>query len=122
MANEITITSGLQIIKGSLRSIIGPTSVTADLTGSRLIRNVQAVGTTHEALVVGDLASAGYCTITNLDTTNYAELGVDVSGTFYGVVRVDAGKVAGPFKLSSLTRHVRANTAAVNLDITIAEA
>lgn len=122
MANEITVTTGFQVVKGSLSVQIAPTTFQADMAGTRVIRNVQSVGTTHEALTVGDLASAGYCTITNLDATNFAELGVDVSGTFYPVVRVDAGKKAGPFRLSSLTRHVQADTAAVNLDITIAEA
>jgi len=118
--NEITITTGLQVSKGSLTRLIPTRTFQADLAGTRVISNVQNVGTTHEALVVGDLASAGYCTITNLGT-NYAELGVDVSGTFYGVVRIDGAKSVGPFKLSSLTRHVRANTAAVDLDITITE-
>ena len=122
MANEITITTGIQIQKGSLNRLIPTRSFSADMAGTRVIQNVQAVGTTHEALVVGDLASAGYCTITNLSTTNYAELGVDVAATFYPVVRIDPGKSAGPFKLSSLTRHVQANTAAVDLDITITEA
>ena len=122
MANEITVTTGISIAKGNLTRTIPVRTFQADMAGVRVITNSQAVGTTHEALVVGDLASAGYCTITNLDGTNYAELGVDVSGTFYPVVRVDAGKTAGPFRLSSLTRHVQANAAAVNLDITIAEA
>ena len=122
MANEITVTTGLGIVKGSLNRNIPVRTFQADMAGVRVITNTQSVATVHEALEVGDLASAGYCTITNLDGTNYAELGVDVAGTFYPVVRVDAGKSAGPFRLSSLTRHVQANTAAVNLDITIAEA
>ena len=122
MANEITVTTGLGIVKGSLNRNIPVRTFQADMAGVRVITNSQAVGTVHEALVVGDLATAGYCTITNLDGTNYAELGVDVAGTFYPVVRVDAGKSAGPFRLSSLTRHVQSNTAAVDLDITIAEA
>lgn len=121
MANEITITTGLQATKGSLSVQLNPASFQTDLTGSRFIRNVQAVGTTHEALVVGDLSTAGVYRITNLDATNFAELGVDVSGTFYPVDKVLPGETIQS-RLSSLSRHVKADTAAVNLDITIFEA
>jgi hypothetical protein len=122
MANEITMASGLTVQKGSLNFQIPLNSVQVDLTGSRVIRNVQAVGTSYEAIVVGDLASAGVAYFRNLDTTNYVEIGVEVSAAFYALVRLNAGETAGPFRLSTLTIFARANTAAVNLDTMICEA
>jgi hypothetical protein len=122
MANEITLTSGIQALKGSAFIGINLQTKQADWTGTRFIRNVQAIGTSHEAIVVGDVATAGYAYFTNIDATNYVEIGVEVAATFYPLVRIDAGKTAGPFKLSTLTIFGRANTAAVNLDLTILEA
>lgn len=121
MANEITLTVGVLASKNSLSVQLAPKSFQTDLTGSRFIRNVQSVGTTQEALVVGDLATAGVYSMTNLDDTNYAELGVDVSGTFYPVDKILPGETIQG-RLSSLARHVKADTAAVNLDILIFEA
>jgi len=121
MANEITMTSGLQAIKSNANITVNVQSKQADWTGTRFIRNVQAIGTTYEAITVGDVSTAGYAYFTNLDATNYVEIGREVAAAFYGVVRIDAGKTAGPFKLSTLTIFGRANTGAVDLDITILE-
>jgi hypothetical protein len=122
MANEITLFSGISAAKGNLNVQIPLETISVDLAGNRFVRNVQNVGTTFEALVVNDVSTAGQARFKNLDATNYVELGVDVSGTFYPVVRIDAGKTAGPFRLSTLTLHVRANTAAVNLECLVFEA
>lgn len=122
MANEITMTSGLSVQKGNLNFQVPLNSVSVDLTGTRVIRNVQAVGTAYEAIVTGDLATAGVAYFRNLDTVNYVELGVEVSAAFYPLVRLNAGETAGPFRLSQLAFHARANTAAVNVDVMICEA
>jgi len=122
MANEITFTSGIQITKGNLSQVINTESLPADLAGVRVNRTTQAVGTTYEAYVAGDLATAGWARFKNLDATNYVELGVEVAAAFYPLVRIDPGKTAGPFRLSILTFYLRANTAAVNVDCLVSEA
>lgn len=122
MANEITISSGLQAIKGNANITINLQTKQADWAGTRFIRNVQAIGTSYEAITVSDVSTAGYAYFTNIDATNYVEIGVEVAAAFYPLVRIDAGKTAGPFRLSTLTIFGRANTAAVNLDLTILEA
>lgn len=122
MANEITITSGIQILKGSLSHSVNTQTVQADLAGVRVNRTTQAIGTTYEAYAAGDIATAGWAYFKNLDATNYVELGVQVSAAFYPLVRIDPGKTAGPFRLSILTFYLRANTAAVNVDCMVAEA
>ncbi len=122
MANEITITSGLAVVKSNIDFTTGIATKQATLTGSRYIRNVQAVGTTYEAVTIGDVSSAGYAYFKNLDSTNYVEIGREVSSAFYELVRIDAGMTAGPFKLATTSIFGRANTAAVNLEVTIFEA
>jgi hypothetical protein len=121
MANEITFSSGIQVVKGNLNQVINLESGQADFAGTRVNRTTQSVGTSHEAFSAGDLASAGWARFKNLDATNYVEVGVDVSSTFYPLVRINAGQVA-MFRLSTLTFHLRANTAAVNVECFVAEA
>jgi hypothetical protein len=122
MANEITVNSGINIQKGNLSFQLPLNTITADLTGTRVIRNVQNVGTTFEALAVNDVATAGWAYFRNLSTTNFVEIGVEVSATFYPLIRLNAGETAGPIRLSVLTARLRANTAAVDVDCLIAEA
>lgn len=121
MADEITIVSGISGTKSNLTFTVPVNTKTVDLSGSAFIRNCQTIGTTYEAITVGDLASAGWCYITNLDSTNFVEFGVEVAATFYPFVKILAGESAGPFKLSTLTIFGRANTASVRADILITE-
>ena len=121
MANEITISGGIQIIKGSLNHSVNQTTFQANLAGVRVNRTTQLVGTTHEAYVAGDLATAGVARFLNLDTTNYVEIGVDVAATFYPLVRILPGE-SYSMRLSILTFYLRANTAAVNVDCLVSEA
>ena len=122
MANEITVTTGIQVLKGNIVAGVNQRTFQVDMLGTRFIRNAQAIGTTYEAVNIGDVASAGWASFTNLDATNYVEIGVEVSSAFYPLVRLDAGRTAGPFRLSTTTIFARANTAAVNLDVFINEA
>jgi hypothetical protein len=122
MANEITLTTGIQILKANLVGGVDQRTYQVDMAGTRFIRNVQAVGTTYEAIVTGDLASAGVATFRNLDATNYIEIGLEVSAAFQPMLRLNSGESFGPIRLSTLNIFARANTAAVNLDSFIAEA
>ena len=121
MADEIKVTTGLRVVKSAIEVIVSNKTTTLDMTGDAFIRNAQTVGTTHEALVTGDLGTAGWALFKNLDTTNYVEIGVDVAATFYPVVKLLAGESC-VFRLSTLTLYARANTASVILDSTMVEA
>jgi hypothetical protein len=75
---------------------------------------IQVVGTTHEALDVGDVATNGWIIAQNLDATNFVELGRDVSAAFYGTVRIEPGEIAA-LRLSQATIYAQADTASVRL-------
>lgn len=121
MANEINYFGSLSVSKGNLSFRIDGANATADLAGVRVNRTVQNIGTTYEAIAVGDLATVGFAFFKNLDATNYVEVGGENSATFVPVLRLLPGETAGPVRLS-VAPHARANTAAVNLDVTICEA
>lgn len=100
------------------------TDVTAgDIDGSHIL-NIQNVGTSREAMVVGDVNTAksyavrlrnldsdNYVTIETYDGTNYVESGLMYPGEPHGPIRVPAGK----------TIYLKANTAACNVECMAAE-
>lgn len=116
MANEISITANLTATKGSA-SISRSRTFSANWNTARKDSLTQAIGTTAEALSIGgDIATPAWCHMTNLDPTNYVEIGRDVAATFYPVIRLNAGESA-VFRLAAgVTFYARANTAAVDLE------
>ena len=118
MADEIKITTGLRATKSNIEVIVSNKTTSITLTGDQFIRNAQTVGTSYEALVVGDLATAVWALFKNLDATNFVEIGVEVAAAFYPVVKLLAGESC-VFRMSVLTLFARADTAAVIMDSTM---
>lgn len=121
MANEITLTMGMRVRKGGLAIDIATNQLARTLTGARRASQTQTIGTgAHEALVIGDVSSAGYAFFKNLDGTNYVELGRDLTGTFVPFAKLLAGDIA-MLPLTSTAVYAKANTGAVELDYLILE-
>lgn len=92
MSSEIVYQFQSYLSNGTLKDQYASSSQSANQTNARIVRNVQTIGTSpHEALVKGDIASIGLAVFQNLDSTNYVEIGVDVSGTFYPFLKLLAG-------------------------------
>lgn len=117
MANELTLNLKVKYEKNGITDS-RTFSDNADVSGTPICGGVQTIGTTEEALAVGDVATKGYARFKNLDATNYVEIGSYVAGAFYPLVKLKAGKPA-VFPLSAVTVYARANTASVNLDYMI---
>lgn len=115
MANEITYSSSISVTNGNLTSIVVNEVDNADQSTARRIHNSQTIGTTHEAIVMGDLATPRWARFKNLDSTNFVEIGVEVAATFYPVVKLLAGEHA-QLPLSDGTYYAQADTASVELD------
>lgn len=86
MANEITLTAGLSIIKNGA-SVSGAISgLRISQTGNNSIGNIQNVGTTTEQLSFGDVTTPGYLFVKNLDATNFVLVSLAtpaISGTSF---------------------------------------
>jgi len=117
MANEITITTGLVATSGNFLVQHSTLTKQATLTTARRSLNTQLISTSSTALVIasGVAAAGGWAWFRNLDTTNYVEVGVQVSGTFYPLVRLNAGEAA-VFRLGVITPYAYANTGSVYLE------
>lgn len=117
MANEITLSLRLQAAKPAGVHLLdfNPGALRYDLTGNNADSKVTSVGTTAAALSISaDIGTEGYAYFRNLDGTNYLELGVDVAGTFYPLVKLKPNRAA-VFPLAIQGIYARANTAACRL-------
>ena len=110
MANEITVTSRLQVVNGNLSFDSGGLSLNVDQTArGGPTPGYVTIGTSEEEVALAALSTKGFVWMRNLDTTNYVEWGF-ATGVYGG--RMRAGETAGPFRLNSLSLFLRANTAA----------
>lgn len=118
MANELSINFKLAFSKSGQSLQIPSFVENIDVSSSARNAAVQNIGTTHEALALGDLTTSntGATKITNLDPTNYVEIGIVVSATFYPVFVLPAGKFMWAPRVSTNALYAKANTAAVNLE------
>lgn len=89
MANEVTVTSSLQIRKGSFTFRSLPTSFKANLnTASGPKPAGLTVSTLGTNVDFSGLITPGFCWIYNQDTTNYVSVGIYDGTTFFPLLEV----------------------------------
>jgi len=122
MAGVIQIQLGLSLTNGNLKVNVPTQNVSLVQAGSHSGAAVVDVTTTAAALVFpSGIATAGYGYFQNLDPTNYLQLGVEVSSTFYPLVQIPPLGVA-LIPLATLTVYAKANTATCQLLYNLLEA
>lgn len=117
MADELTLRCNLSFEKlGTIHELLfGPTDL--DVSGNRPQRGRQNVGTTEEALLLGDAGVGGYLMAINRDATNYVE--IRPGSGLADLVKLMPGDVC-LFRLAAdCTPYVIANTAACDLDYVV---
>lgn len=119
MANEITVLTQLKASKTNFQFDSTNLVKRYTLNGAAKSAGTQIIGTTQEQVVLGaDLGTAGWSIFTNLDATNYLEIGLYISSVFYPVLKLKAGETA-VCRLGTSTFYAKANTANCVLDFTI---
>ena len=120
MADELTVKPYIRLSNGNLKQTISPGSLTFDQSGNGYYHNVSNIGTSEESIATfGDVSTEGWCYMRNADATNYVQWGFS-TGVYGG--RMEAGETAGPFRMEpGLTLYLKANTAACNVEIFVAE-
>lgn len=110
MANEITSLLRLNITNGNYTDsfVASPTITQTTLNAAS---GVQTIGTTAEALSVGDVATLGMLCLTNLDSTNFVTYGMDDAGTMKATGKLKAGESAILRLLPGITFKLQADTA-----------
>ena len=112
MADEATVTTSLQFVKGSVSTKLSDSASTFDVAGTRYIRNVQNVGTSEEALDMGDITDPGWSYFKNIDATNYVEIRAATGDTAF--IRLKPGEHQC-FRMVATAPFVIANTSAIDL-------
>lgn len=122
MADEITLNLKLRFAKGGTDVTFAPAvDLKIDVAGSQLIHHIQSVGTSEEALTLGDVAAGGYFICINRDATNFVELRSGTGATDF--IRLKAGD-ACCFRLSNdaTAPFAIADTAACEIEYYLIEA
>lgn len=123
MADEITVIAGLRCSKSNLLVSHNTLQSVFTMSGDATSRNVQSIPTTAAGTalsIAAAVGTAGFAFFRNLDATNFVEIGVQVGGTFYPVIKLKAGEY-GVCRFSVLTLYARSDTAATLLDMSMIE-
>jgi len=116
MANEITASAQLSASKNGVtlnNSVSLTVQASKDMAGDQMTQNVQIIGTSAEALDVGDVSTIGYVLIKNLDSTNFVELALDSGVSTQKFAKLRAGDFA-VFPASTATIYAKADTSPCN--------
>lgn len=119
MANEITINASLAYEDSEDADVLlDIVDKLATVSVKRYVKGKQNIGTSEEAISLGDLSAAGYAFFRNRDETNYIELKVATSGAIFA--KLLPGEVA-LLRLGSGAQapYAVANTAACQLEYLI---
>lgn len=124
MADELTLAHSLSFSKGSVSAVTFAVSgKKITVTGTRYYRAVQIVGTTEEALGLGEVVPTnGYAMFHNLDSANLVEVYTATGGIAF--CKLLAGEWSGPLRLGSgiVAPFAKATTAPVSLEYMLIEA
>ena len=112
MSQELSVTIKATFAKSGVTEKIAPGAVAIDVAGSRMIHNVQAVGTNAELLLLGDVAP-GWIVGVNRDSSNYVDFSPD--GTNF-LIRAKAGETFAFRSVSTTTIYAKANTGSCNVE------
>ena len=122
MANEITVTGKITLKNGKFELELNSRSLQADQAGTGGVHQEQNIGTTYEAISLGEVTTAGYAMFRNNDDTNFLQIGLDGGAALTPVMKLLAGETAGPFRIdAAATLFALADTAACELEVIILE-
>lgn len=115
MANEITVSLRLLSTKVGAKMDFNPGALSVTMSGTRKVESTQDIGTSHEILSINsDFGTAGYAYFTNVDATNFVELGILDGSTFESFGKLKAGQSA-IIPLTTKAVYAKADTATVKL-------
>lgn len=115
MADELTLTASFAYSKSSTSLSLVVNGLQVDVSGTAALHARQTVGTSEEALNLGDVTAVGYLIVVNRDDTNFVEIrpGTGVAD----LIKIGAGEVA-LFRLATTATapYVIADTASCQIE------
>lgn len=117
---QLLVTAQLKLSGDDLTSSFAPSTITVAPAASTFVANAQTIGTAAEALIVGDIGTAGYGAFKNADVTNFVVLSLASDGSA-PFATLKPGQIA-VLPLSTKVVYAKADTAPVILDYLITSA
>jgi hypothetical protein len=112
LANELTLSISVQYAKNQI-GYSKSLNTRVTVTSNPAVHDVQSIGTSEEALALGEVSPSGYALFYNSDATNYVEIG-NATGSYQ--LKLKAGEFA-LLRLDSWSAiYAKAHTAAVLLE------
>lgn len=117
MAGSIYYDYRLRLVNGALTYDNAPARTTLVQTTQYIFSVVLSIGTTEESPAITDVTTLGIAEFTNLDSTNYVQIGAS-AGVY--LVKLTAGDPPWTFRLNpGITLFMKANTAACKVKVVI---
>jgi len=122
MSKEVSVTLKLGVENGVVSASRNTGSVFSDQETVGAYGAIQPVGfATHEVIDDGSITSKGMVFIRNLDAVNFVDIGI-VNVSFYATIKLNPNEFACFPAAISGSLYLKADTAAVNVEILIFEA
>jgi hypothetical protein len=123
MSQEVTVNASLEYSdsEGSECPPLELTNFFANVTTKRFVRLKQNIGTSEEAIKLGELTTLGWAMFINRDLTNFINIKVATGGAIFA--KLFPGECCGPLRLGSGAQapFAIADTAACQMDVLIIE-
>lgn len=121
MANELTVSSSIRFQKGNAPAVrFEQTPTDLNVSGTQCVVHIQSIGTSEEALDIGDLGTLGWAYFHNLDATNFVSIRSGTGAANF--LKLLPGERAGPMRLAASAPYAIADTGACELWYMIVEA
>ncbi len=121
MSGEMVVGFGLRYSKSGATFSVPNRQSSIDITSQLMTSLVQNIGTSHEALTLGDLSTSigpGY--LLNTDATNIVQIGAVVSASFVMMFEIPPGMFAFIPRVNGATVwYAKALVAACNLQFVL---
>ena len=122
IANELSLQAVLTYTKGTGDARVNVNKSYTDLvtvTGDEYQQFVQSVGTSAEAIPLGDVGTAGFVMLRNLDTTNFITISTDAAAHANPCNKMFPGEFC--LFRAAAAPYAKADTAACRMEVTIIE-
>lgn len=122
MANEVTISLSLNYADSEgADETLQLTDVTDNASVKKYLKAKQNVGTSEEALVLGEVTSPLYALIINRDVTNFVTVKVGTGGAVFAKLRPGRGCLV-PLGSGAQAPFLQADTAACQVEYLVVSA
>jgi len=112
MANEITGSGSLSLVNGLLKTSQASGNVKITQNNASFEGGTQSIGTTEEAITIGDLVTEGWAWLRNSDATNFLQIGLKPASVFYPLMDLYPSEPPSMFRITpGVTLYAKSDTA-----------